>query len=481
MGDEAAAATSSEGGLVFPSDSVWDTDHPQKWLVSLKKTVFVRQCYVELYALCQHAWNANVQGVFLKGTPGVGKSYFLDYVMSNLVRAGKKVLLLSGPSDRAWLCSGFDESADTCSLKAALTNRWANGSDYVLFDPHEDPRKTQDLYLGSFCDKKFLIAMSPDPMNCAKIVKDAELTETIYMGPTTMEESENMRICCYSSMVKPEQLQQRFDRGGGIPRFLFKSSGVLPRAGNIDAAVASIDERLAFALNDLVQNSRRIDAGSVASEFKSLWSLYHLVPDSYYTSYSIELCSEYGHQLLLRRLLEKDVHDLWNLYDQTNEKYGTLRGIRFEAYAHKKILADGINGMARLLTTQAISSTKRKRVVIPAGSTRVDLPDNNLHSLATHAAAVNTSSPAGRYLLPRLPDFPVIDSAFIGPPDVRVMLQMKAGKSKPLSEKAVTICDALGNFFVVVVPADNVIGKKLIGGPTRMEQYVFILNEMTYL
>ena len=124
------------------------------------------------------------------------------------------------------------------------------------------------------------------------------------MGPATMEESESMRICCYSSRVTPEQLQQRFDRGGGIPRFLFKSAGVLPRAGNIDAAVASIDELQAFALNDLVQNSRRIDAGSVASEFKSLWSLYHLVPDSYYTSYSIELCSENGRQLLLRKLLE---------------------------------------------------------------------------------------------------------------------------------------------------------------------------------
>jgi hypothetical protein len=43
------------------------------------------------------------------------------------------------------------------------------------------------------------------------------------------------------------------------------------------------------------------------------------------------------------------------------------------------------------------------------------------------------------------------------------------------------ICDALGNFFVVVVPSDNVITKKLDGGPARLEQYVLVLNETTYI
>ena len=62
------------------------------------------------------------------------------------------------------------------------------------------------------------------------------------------------------------------------------------------------------------------------------------------------------------------------------------------------------------------------------------------------------------------------------------MFQMKAGvsKSKPLSEKAETICQALGDFFVVVVPADNVIAKKLDGGPANMKQYVLVLKERTF-
>jgi hypothetical protein len=235
--------------------------------------------------------------------------------------------------------------------------------------------------------------------------------------------------------------------------------------------------RQAVALKDLLNDATRIDAGSVASQFKSLWSLYHLDPDSYYTSYTIEVCSERGRKLFVDRLLEKEVGDLWNLFYKTEEKQAPLRGIRFEAYAHKKISTQGIDGTAHLLTKEAISATTTKRVVVPAGSILVDMPDNNLDSLSQRcAAAVDKSFPQGTYFLPSLPNFPVIDSAYVGPEGV-IMFQMKTGRSKPLSQMADSVCRALGNFFVVVVPADNVITKKLPGGPENMKQYVLVVNE----
>jgi hypothetical protein len=40
--------------LVFPSDSVvWNAKFPGTWLVSKTKVIFVRQCYIDLYALCR--------------------------------------------------------------------------------------------------------------------------------------------------------------------------------------------------------------------------------------------------------------------------------------------------------------------------------------------------------------------------------------------------------------------------------------------
>ena len=241
--------------------------------------------------------------MFLKGTPGIGKSFFLDYVLNNLLNDGKTVLLLSGPENKAWLCFAFDRPAEICSLDTALTNRWAKRADFVLFDPHEDARRTQNLSRSIFCNKKFLIAVSPDPVNFAKIVKDAKYVGSIYMGPTTLEESESMRICCYNSMVTSEQLQKRFELCGGIPRFLFKPAEIFSDERNIDEAVAAIQERQAEALNDLVNRPKRIDAGSLAADVNSLWSLYHLIPSRNYRSYSIELCSPNGRNLVLRSLL----------------------------------------------------------------------------------------------------------------------------------------------------------------------------------
>lgn len=463
-----------DASLDFPSDGCWERD---KWLISGKESIFVRPCYEDLFSLCQLTWETH-QGVFLKGTPGVGKSYYLDYTMDRLLKTDARVLLLSGPQKQAWLCQGYGKQIEQTSLQTALDDCWASKSDFVLYDPHENPLATQDLALEAFGGKKFLIAMSPDPQNCAKIVKDAEETETFFMGPTTKAESEKMRLCCYSARVTHEQLCRRFNHGGGIPRFLFKAPGSAPRAEAQDSVLQTIAERQAFALNDLVQNARRIDGGSVASEYKSLWALYHLVPDKYYTSYTVELCCENAVALLRQRLLEKSVTELWNLFNTTDERHGTLRGIRFESYAHKKILLEGISQSAKKLNKNGVADTGIT-IDVPASSAKVYLLDNDTSKLETQAKSA--ARQGGAYLLPWHPNYPVIDAAFVGPDGSCTMLQMKAGKSKPLSTNHVsTVCAALGDIFVVVTPSENIVTKKLVGAPDNVRQFNLVLREDGY-
>jgi hypothetical protein len=76
-----------------------------------------------------------------------------------------------------------------------------------------------------------------------------------------------------------------------------------------------------------------------------------------------------------------------------------------------KIATYGIDGTARLLTKEAVSATTTKRVVVPAGSILVALPDNDLGSLSQRCAAAVDKSPQGTHFLPSLPNFLVIDSA----------------------------------------------------------------------
>lgn len=454
--------------LRIPDDSAWE-----EWPISEESVIYVRACYPVLYDLCEKAWETQ-QLVVIKGSPGVGKSLFINYALFHLLSKNQKVLVVSGPDDKALLYSDAISKPETCPLQQARQENWAAKADYVLFDPHEDPRATQAFSGKFFCRKKALVAISPDPENLTKILKDIKAKQTFYMGPADFEEAEVMRSCCYADIVTQAQLRERFAVAGGIPRVIFQAASKL--VGQ-DSVIDNISERQTFALNDLADNARRIDSGSVASEYKSLWSLYHLVPtDETHSRYTIEICCDNALSLLRRRLLEKSVQELWQLFDTTDERQGTLRGIRFEAYAHKKILVDGLSIAARKLNAKNISPTTTINVVIPKGSRMFSLANNDVSQLVNQKATVARAG--GGYMLPILPNYPVIDSVYVTATSSATMLQMKAGKSKPLSSNFVHIVHAaLGNVFVVVTPEKNIVTRKLAGGPTRMDQYVVILNE----
>jgi hypothetical protein len=463
--------------LTVPPDSAWTV-----WPVSRKSSIYIRDCYPKIYGLCREAWDAACEPacelVILQGTPGVGKSLFLDYALSKLLSDNKIVMLLSGPRETVFIYKNYVEPPEEHEIKQARTNKLAAGVDYVLYDPQEDPTATQYLDMTFFCGKKFLIAISPDPDNCSKIIKDAEQNAEVYMGPTDMDESEAMRKACYANNLSAIELQRRFQQIGGIPRMLFRGKSPLSIGKHDDSVLHAFSVRQDFALNDLAENPRRIDSGSVASSFKSLWALYHLVPDELFTSYSIEICCENGLKLLRQRLLEMDLPKLWDLYKNTAEKDGTLRGIRFEAYAHKKILVDGIPGLSAIkLNANSISKSISTSITVqvPPAPMKFPLMNNNVGNLATYRAQVLQMG--GGYMLPDLPNYPVLDSAFVSKTNDCFIFQIKAGKSKSMSDMVGTVCSALGPIFVVVAPGENIVTQKLAGFPAAMSQYVLILRE----
>jgi len=91
---------------------------------------------------------------------------------------------------------------------------------------------------------------------------------------------------------------------------------------------------------------------------------------------TIEICGDDARTRLRDRLMEKEVKDLWSLYKNTLAQNGTLRGVRFEAYAHKKTLAEGARGIAVSLTQTGIGKSTTQ-VTIPASLPQIILSDNN--------------------------------------------------------------------------------------------------------
>mmetsp|Transcript_18652 Transcript_18652/g.43451 ORF Transcript_18652/g.43451 Transcript_18652/m.43451 type:complete len:471 (+) Transcript_18652:84-1496(+) len=466
--------------LSVPADSIWN-----KWPVSQRRVIYDRPCYAQLYQRCQTAWESGCALVVVKGTPGIGKSFFLDYVLSKLLLlASKSVMVILGPRGQVHLYkNGHSSAPEEITLTDATTHNRAREVDHVLYDPQENALQTQEMDISMFCGKNVLIAMSPDPGNCSKILKDATQEQQLYMGPTSFEEAEDMRASCYPE-VPADLLQTRYSKIGGIARYLFDDPPTVDDGG-VDLTVDDVVEIQTAALNDIAQNPIRIDAGEVAAEFKNLWSLYHLQPavengGTNFRKYTIELVCEDVRAPIRDKLMDKDVNELWNLYNSTLERHGTLKGIRYEAYAHKKIMVHGVNLAATSLTTTGVGRSS-KQIIIPASLPKINLSTNDLGAQFQNDVNSARALPTGGYLLPSNSNFPVVDSLFASPTET-LSLQMKAGRSKPLSGPcASSIQAAAGGCLVFVVPDENIIIRKLGysegAGPTQWRHYRLVLKQ----
>jgi hypothetical protein len=165
-----------------------------------------------------------------------------------------------------------------------------------------------------------------------------------------------------------------------------------------------------------------------------------------YGKYTIRPCCEDARVRIRDKLMEKSVSDLWTVFSETDDSLGALKGIRFEAYAHKKILVEGLTHLATRLTQNGLSTAPPIQVTLPALSTKVDLVNNDVGQALQTAVAHARASMTGGYLLPHFSNFSVVDSIFIPSGDGEAtQLQMKAGKSRPLSaDKAAAIVTATG-------------------------------------
>jgi hypothetical protein len=452
------------------------------WIQTRSPKLFVRACYDPIYNLA--VGQEGAEGAFVIGSPGVGKSCFLDYALYRLQEENNSVLYLSGPLRKAYVYLPNGEVAEF-SLEDALSQNMAENVNFVLYDPHETASNTDDVNVNDFKKKKFIVAMYPDEDNWKKLRKDARTAFDLYMGPTSIEESEAMRSVCYPDITQAV-VHGRFAKLGGIPRDLFK--------GVIGGRDKHLEKRLGIqtkALEDASKDPRRIDTGEVTSHFKGLWSLYHLQPDKDtttgdvdYLSFTIDLCCEDVRARLRDELMKKSVRDLWFAYESTDLRLGTLRGIRYEAYAHKKITSQGVQGVAVSLTKSGTGATTRN-VNIPAAQRVVSLPDNNLGAPLTAAFAASDGQQGGSYLLPHLSNFPVMDALHVpGGGGRGLLLQMKAGRSKPLAGESATALYAVsgGGDIVFVVPDEMILRRKLdfsgrAPGPPTMRHFRIVLNE----
>ena len=423
--------------------------------------LFIRRCYIELLQRCRNQWDGGTEGIYVIGTPGVGKSCFLDYALHcSLYNHHENVLYLDGPREKARLFR-HDHDNGTISvteykLKEFLQERGIPDEiNVVLYDPHEDAAHTNDVNLYDLEGKRFLVAVSPDADNCKKLKKDDESQVVFYMGPLSSDEAECMRSSCFHTSVSKNLLEERYEIIGGITRFLFRSL-----QNGVDRAIESVRMKQTAAIELLLTKPKIIDQGEVAAEYKGLWTLFYLQPVDNYEGFIIEMVCDDIRIRIRDTLMKKEVTELWELYINTDGSQGPLKGIRYEAYAHKKIEADGVDLNATSLTTEGLG---KKKIKIPRKKFRkIFLEDNDRGD--KFKEKIIKARDGGAYVLPSTCNFPVVDSFYVpnGKKSTIVSLQMKAGRSKPLSATpANEIYEIVKGNLVFVVPNATTITKQL--------------------
>ena len=171
-----------------------------------EKKLFIQSCYPRLYDLAlshiptdgpgNFAAIDEPIGIFIYGTPGTGKSCFLDYALKQLLDEGRTVLYLHGPQKKAHLFTPrhvgqpnkTGATMETHDLMTSLDDGIARRADIILFDPPEDGAKTDDVSVLDFDQKPVIVGLSPDVANCKKLRKDIAFVD-LYMGTLTRAEA----------------------------------------------------------------------------------------------------------------------------------------------------------------------------------------------------------------------------------------------------------------------------------------------------
>ena len=123
------------------------------------------------------------------GTPGVGKSCFLDFSLCKLIADNKSVLCAQGKSGHAFLCKSDGNVAEVC-MEDAINGQLDKTIDHVLLDP---PKGNDPNFWGheNLCGMKFVLAVSTDHNNCQGLWKNASTIDLCMGGLLSIQDTKD--------------------------------------------------------------------------------------------------------------------------------------------------------------------------------------------------------------------------------------------------------------------------------------------------
>jgi hypothetical protein len=298
--------------------------------------------------------------VIITGTPGIGKSLFLFYLLWKLVvKEGKRVLIMYGESNIY-----YDGKGGVCTLEtipsAAHYSFWNDEPLWCLFDS----KGKNEAYLGHIPYDRCNFILSTSPRR--ELINDFKKSHAPqYFYMPLWNETELETIAPMFPHVTETEWRNRFDVLGGIPRNVLEDTTRNPTQ-MLEAACTEC------SLEDCM---KKVGLDSTISEkSKVIHSLIHMTSMSPYTEHSVCYASKTALTVIVNRKGFEAKQKLRNLLEASegNPLTASLCGYIFEPYAIEVLEKGGIFKCRQLVhgnkkqkpaeTTLTIKKSKKQYV-----------------------------------------------------------------------------------------------------------------------
>lgn len=313
MGHTIQKTEIGEDGLVLslPENHSWIAQVPSRHL-------YVRQCCSKLYQHLVTLKDAGNKGAVITGNPGIGKSWFLNYLLFKWITDKKgRVYFQSQEEQMSWL---FSEEGVSVVYHPQLLE----ADDLYLFDPAEKG-SGQPVKSNAFT----IIASSPDKSHYSVFLNRVQIK--LFLPVWKWEEIEPL---CTIPGFLPEPInkdiaQERFNIFGGILRYILSE--------NREKFLTWYGELQSAASNSTVQDIRSLGPAGLDMSKEASHKLFHIFLETQesFQSISIRFASPSVEDMVYEHLAHQQLDDLFAFVREDSlPSIASLRLTFFEKFVH---------------------------------------------------------------------------------------------------------------------------------------------------
>jgi len=294
-----------------------------------------------------------INKVIITGTPGIGKSLFLLYLLWNLVREGKRVLFVYHP--KIIYYDGQGNVLELPNIPSIVDNNIWNENLFCLVDA----KNMKDLDKFPYENCTFILSTSPR-RDLINDFKKPPPPQVFYMPLWT--QTELHKIAPLFDNVR--EWSQRFQILGGIPRYVLENTTHEPE----------MILRMACKQCELDDCIKMVGLNSeITEKSRIIHSLIHITSTSPFTDSSVCYASQAALDIIVEIKGSQAKHKMRDLLAscEGNPLTAALCGYIFEPYALEMLEQGGSFKCHQLVSGKTRTKPAETTLYIPASTRTV--------------------------------------------------------------------------------------------------------------